>query len=73
MGSVAEDLKYSNAMEWYARHGAPLGVVLRLVRKTLNMPSNVKIWRFPANGSRIYMPCARPVGLTLIGDRVRMW
>ena len=73
MGSVAEELKYSNVMEPSTCRRGPHGIDLRLVRRTLNASFNVEAWALPAIGSHSYMPCARPVVLTLIGDRVRMW
>jgi len=73
MGSVAEELRDSKDMEWSTCRRGPLSIDFRVIQSVLNACFNVKIWRFPANGSRIYMSCARPVGLTLIGDRVRMW
>ena len=69
MGSVAEELKDSKAMERSTCRCGPLGVDSRLVLRTIKMWSNVDAWPFTANGSRIYIPTGRPVGLKLIGDR----
>ena len=48
----------------------PLGAYRRLVQTALNVWSNVEIWPYPAYGSRVYTPSARPDGLKLNGDRV---
>ena len=37
MGTVAEKLRDSKLTEWFARCGGPLGVVLWLLRTTLNV------------------------------------
>ena len=71
--SMAEELKHSNVIEWFARCGGPLGVDFLLVRTTLNVPSNVETWRCPAYGSCLYTSSPRPVGLTWIGERARSW
>ena len=55
MGSVAEELKYSNVMEPSTCRRGPLGIDLRLVWRTLNASFNVDAWAFPPIGSRIRM------------------
>jgi hypothetical protein len=69
--SVAEELKDSNLMQWFARCGGPLVIDLRLVRTTLSVPFNVEIWCCPANGSCLYTSSLRPVGLKSNGGRAR--
>ena len=71
MRSVAEELKYFNAMEWFACRCGPLSVDLWLVWSAINVCFNVDARPCAANGSHISMPAARPVGLTLIGGRAR--
>ena len=57
---------------WSARV-RPLGAYRRLVQIALNVWSNVETWPYPAYGSRVYTPSARPDGLKLNGDRVCAW
>ena len=71
--SVAEELKDSNVIERSTCRRGPLGAYRRLVRTALNAWPNVEIWPYPAYGSRICVPSARPVGPTLIGDRAGAW
>ena len=73
MGSVAEELKDSKAMERSTCRCGPLGVDSRLVWRTIKMWLNVDAWSCPAYGSRICMPSGRCVGLKLNGDRARIW
>ena len=72
MGSVAEELKDSNVMEWSTCRCGPLSVDLWLVWSALNVCFNVDARPCAANVSHIGMPAARPLGLTLIGDRARI-
>ena len=71
VGSVAEELEDCNIVEWSTCRRGPRSVDLWLVWSAFNVQSNGETGRCPANGSRIYTPAARPVGLTLIGERVR--
>ena len=71
MSSVAEELKDSKVMERSTCRCRPLSVDSQLVWRTLSIWSNVDARPVPAYGSRIYIPDARPVGLALIGERVR--
>ena len=71
VGSVVEELTDSNVMERSTCRRGPLGAYRRLVWTALNAWSNVEIWPYPAYGSRIYMPSARPVGLKSNGGRAR--
>ena len=70
---MAKELKKHILIERSTCASGPLDVDLRFVWTTFNVWSNVEMWPSPANGSRIYMPYARPVDLTLIGERVRSW
>ena len=69
IGSVAEELKDSEVVEWFACRCGPLGVDLWLVWRTPNASFNVETWASPANGSRIYVPAAGSVGLKSSGER----
>ena len=73
VGSVAEKLKDSKMIEWSTRRCGPLGPGLRLVRSALNACFNVDAQASPAQGGRICMLAARPVGFKLNGDRERAW
>ena len=71
VGSVVEELTDSNVSERSTCRRGPLGAYRRLVQTALNAWPNVEIWPFPAYGSRICMPTARPVGLKSNGGRAR--
>ena len=73
VGSVAEKLKNSKVMEWSTRRCGPLGPSLRLVWSALNACFNVDAQASPAQGGRICMLAARPVGFKLNGERERAW
>ena len=73
LGSVAEELEDFNVIVWSTcRHG-PLGVGLWLVRSVLSACFNVDARASPAQGGRICMLAARPVGFKLNGERERAW
>ena len=73
MGSAAEKLSDSMLAMRFAHRGWLLGVDFVLVRRTLDVLSNVDARPSLASGSRIYTPATRPVGLKLIGVRARAW
>ena len=73
MGSVAEKLTDSILTRWSTRVDGPSSVDLQLDSRTCYAWFNVEMWPCPAHGSRVGMRATCPVGLTLIGDRVRMW
>ena len=73
MGSVAEKLKDSKLMEWFAHRRGPRGVDLRLVWSALNVCFNVEMWASPAHGGRTFVPAECPVDLKSAGGRARAW
>ena len=73
VGSVAEEVKDSNVNEWSTCRRGPLGIDLWLVWSALNACFNVDAQASPAQGGRICMLAARPVGFKLNGDRERAW
>ena len=73
VGLVAMGLGDSMGTKWFTRVDGPVNDDFRLVWRTLNACLNVETVACPANGSRIYTPTTRPVGLTLIGEPVHSW
>ena len=73
VGSVAEEVKDSNVNVWSTCRRGPLGVGLWLVRSVLSACFNVDARASPAQGGRICMLAARPVGFKLNGERERAW
>ena len=71
--TMAKELKESKFMERSTCAGGPLDVELQCFWRTLNVWLNVEIWPYPAYGSWIHTPAARPVGLKLNGGREHIW
>ena len=73
VGPVAEELKDFNIVVCSTCRRGPFGGDLWLVRSALNACFNVDARTSPAQGGRICMLAAHPVGFKLNGDRERAW
>ena len=73
VGLVAVGLKDSKITMWFTRVDGPVDSGLWLVQRTSNACLNVESVGSPANGGRIYMPAARPVGFKLVRERELAW
>ena len=72
VGSVAEELKDSNVVAWFACRCGPPHVDLQRGRRTVSVCFNVEIWPYPAYGSWVRVFTAWSAGLNLIGGRARI-